>query len=86
MMTLERSLIIPLYRSEEGIPHLFEALEKMQEEKGFEVVFVDDGSPDHSREMLLKMLPGVKWPWKFVSHARNFGSFEAIRTGFANAS
>jgi glycosyltransferase involved in cell wall biosynthesis len=84
---MKRSLIIPIYRSLEGMPRLLHELDLMQQSgEGFEVVFVDDGSPDDSREYVLKHAPRTSWRWKLVCHARNFGSFEAIRTGLAQSS
>ena len=79
-------MIIPLYKNQDNVPALFDVLGKMMGKQVFEVVFVDDGSPDKSREYALAALENTNWPWKLVSHARNFGSFEAIRTGFSNAS
>jgi glycosyltransferase involved in cell wall biosynthesis len=82
---VDNSLIIPLYKSAEGISQLFDVLEEMQEMQKFEIVFVDDGSPDNSRQLVIDKISKVQWECKVICHARNFGSFEAIRTGFAHA-
>jgi glycosyltransferase involved in cell wall biosynthesis len=51
----------------------------------YEVIVVDDGSPDHTGALLDEM--AGQFPWlKVVHHARNRGYGGALRTGFATAS
>ena len=50
-----------------------------------EAIFVIDGSPDDSRELLLAALATSKLRARVVDHSRNFGSFAAIRTGMSLA-
>jgi glycosyltransferase involved in cell wall biosynthesis len=51
----------------------------------YEVIVVDDGSPDHTGELLDEM--ARHFPWlKVVHHERNRGYGGALRTGFATAS
>ena len=82
------SLIVPVYRNEESISDLLVALEQLSSRLGgaFEVVFVVDGSPDRSLELLQKTLPGVGFRSQILSLSRNFGSFAAIRAGLAAGS
>ena len=81
------SVIIPVYKNEESILRLIAALTGMSEalDKQLEVVFVVDGSPDKSFEMLKACLVDIQMPAQLIAHARNFGSFPAIRTGLAAA-
>jgi glycosyltransferase involved in cell wall biosynthesis len=51
-----------------------------------EAVFVIDGSPDRSFELLAEALPGASFAAKLIAHSRNFGSFAAIRTGLCACS
>jgi hypothetical protein len=44
-------------------------------------VFVIDGSPDRSYEILRDALPNQPFPSQLILLARNFGSFAAIRAG-----
>jgi glycosyltransferase involved in cell wall biosynthesis len=79
------SLIVPIYRNEENIQALVVALEDLKSSlRGeLEVVFVIDGSPDQSGELLIHSKH--TFPSKTVFHSRNFGSFAAIRTGMEYA-
>jgi glycosyltransferase involved in cell wall biosynthesis len=51
----------------------------------YEVIVVDDGSPDHTGELLDEMARGLPW-LKIVHHDKNRGYGGALRTGFATAS
>lgn len=51
----------------------------------YEVIVVDDGSPDHTGELLDEM--ALHFPWlKVVHHQKNRGYGGALRTGFETAS
>lgn len=81
------SVIIPVYRNAEFIPELITEFTRVAEviEGRFgmstEFVFVVDASPDNSYELLREALPKASFSSQLILHARNFGSFAAIRTG-----
>jgi len=79
------TIVVPVYRNEGSIPELVTALTAVarQVPDGCEVVFVDDGSPDRSREILESLLPSAGLRSRLVVLSRNFGSFAAIRAGLA---
>jgi glycosyltransferase involved in cell wall biosynthesis len=81
------SLVIPVYKNEENLPRLVAELQKLDEqiEEDLEVVFVVDGSPDRSLELLAGQLPAAGLRSQLVSLSRNFGSFSAIAAGLATA-
>jgi len=80
------SLIIPVYKNEENIPSLLKALSSLNGKiENFEVVFVVDGSPDASYELLLKQLPAQSFASQLIHLSKNFGSFAAIRRGLEEA-
>lgn len=81
------SLVVPVYGNSRSIEALLETIEgiERQVEGGLETIFVIDGSPDDSREQLLVALPERTIVAQVVNHARNFGSFAAIRTGLSKA-
>jgi glycosyltransferase involved in cell wall biosynthesis len=51
---VDLSVVIPVYNEEENLPHLWPELRSVLEplKLAFEVVFVDDGSRDHSPELI----------------------------------
>jgi glycosyltransferase involved in cell wall biosynthesis len=51
----------------------------------YEVIVVDDGSPDHTGELLDEMARSFAW-LKVVHHGKNRGYGGALRTGFETAS
>jgi len=76
-------IVIPVYKNEETIDLLINALSGVRTEirSQLTVVFVIDGSPDRSEQLLRWKLPQANFNSLLVNHSRNFGSFAAIRTG-----
>lgn len=87
-MATRYSLVVPVYRNEETIPDLLDALAGVDQALGggLEVVFVVDGSPDASLARLVDALPRTGLTAKLLEMSRNFGAFAAIRAGLAEAS
>jgi glycosyltransferase involved in cell wall biosynthesis len=81
------SLIIPVYRNEGSIPELLAVLADMNAslDGKLQPVFVVDGSPDGSAELLASLLPAQSFASRLVLLSRNFGSFAAIRVGLQHA-
>lgn len=77
------SLVIPVYRNAENLPRLFSELEQLAARlpAGLEVVFVVDGSPDASLDILRSRLPGWTVRSQLLELSRNVGSFAAIAAG-----
>lgn len=84
---MKYSVIIPVYKNEGSIFRLIEALISMHHslEDEMEVVFVVDGSPDKSFELLKNAIEQINFSAQILVHSRNFGSFSAIRTGLIAA-
>ncbi len=82
-----KSIVIPVYKNEESIPALLKALVAIKEQLNgdIEVVFVVDGSPDRSYEILEKMLPDTGLNAQLLLLSRNFGSLAAVRMGLGAA-
>ena len=80
---MKYSLVVPVYRNEASLPDLMAAVQRFDVAlgPGFEVVFVVDGSPDRSAEVLGTLLETAALDAQLVLLSRNFGSFAAIRTG-----
>jgi dolichol-phosphate mannosyltransferase len=83
------SVVIPIFNEQDSIPELFRRLEglrqKIREEANVEFIFVNDGSGDHSYEMLAR-LAEQNTHLKIISFSRNFGHQIAITAGIDYAS
>jgi glycosyltransferase involved in cell wall biosynthesis len=81
------TVVVPVYGNEATLPRVIERLRDLDTRLGggIEGVFVVDGSPDDSIQVLRDLLPSVDLPTQLVAHSRNFGSFAAIRTGMSVA-
>jgi len=81
------AIITPVYGNEGSLPTLVEQLGNViatlreHHNTPAKAVFVVDGSPDRSEAVLRELLPRCGYEAMLVTHARNFGSFAAIRTG-----
>ena len=81
------TLIVPCYNEIDGLPQLMRRLTAMHESgqmSGWEILFVNDGSKDGTREALDVIAKGHDWI-RVVHHPSNKGLGAAVRTGFANA-
>jgi glycosyltransferase involved in cell wall biosynthesis len=76
-------LVVPVFNNAASIGELVAAIERIASrvEGELETVFVIDGSPDNSQELLLSALGERGARARVVEHSRNFGAFSAIRTG-----
>ena len=76
------SLIIPVYNVEQYLPKCLESI-AAQTLKGFEVILVDDGSTDHSLEILRGF--ARRFPNTCVIHQENGGVSKARNAGIQAA-
>lgn len=79
-------MIIPLYRSEDTVERLVSRLEALNPQRPWEVIFVDDGSPDQTYEAIKKRLRYSPLKATLIRHTRNFGEHQAVLTGYRHAS
>lgn len=79
---LALSLVIPVYRSEPCIPALIARLEQLVIQELWEVIFIDDGSPDRSYAVLMEQLLHSSLPAVVIRHTRNFGEHQAVLSGY----
>ncbi len=83
------SVVVPCFDEEEALPDLFPRLERLRDlcaRRGLhvEVLFVDDGSRDGTRD-LLRGFASRGRDRRVLVHARNRGFGAAMRTGFSAA-
>jgi glycosyltransferase involved in cell wall biosynthesis len=79
------SIVIPLYRSAESIERVVTELAALPVAGGLEIVLVNDGSPDHTLQVCLRILETCPVPVTVVNLARNFGEHNAVLTGLRHA-
>ena len=83
---MDITIIIPLLNEEESLPELHawivRVLEKAQ--LSFEVIFVDDGSTDHSWR-IIEQLSDQHSSTQGIRFSRNFGKSQALHAGFTQA-
>jgi glycosyltransferase involved in cell wall biosynthesis len=85
-ISLDISVVIPLFNEEESIPRLVETLTATLDDYGrpYEVIIVDDGSRDRSFA-LLKELAQRDPRFTVIRLRRNFGQTAAFAAGFKQA-
>jgi len=78
----EVSIVIPVFNEEENLPVLYSRLRDVMDRANieFEIVFVDDGSRDQSRQKLTELEEADK-RIVVIELARNFGHQVAITAG-----
>ncbi len=83
------SVVIPVYYNESTLETLHERLcsleERLAAKARIEIVFVDDGSKDRSREILEQLARRDPARVRVIFLSRNFGSFNAILAGLHHA-
>lgn len=81
-MSDKLSAVIACYRDGQAVPFMYERLTKTFREIGvdYEIIFVNDASPDNAREVLAGLAAADKHV-VVISHSRNFGSQSAFTSG-----
>ena len=81
------SAIVACYRDEMAIPVMARRLASTFDSLSldYEIIFVNDGSPDNS-QLVLERLAAADRRIKVITHSRNFGSQSAFTSGMARAS
>ncbi len=80
---LNISLVIPLFNEAESLPELHDWIVKVMKYNGYsyEIIFIDDGSKDHSWEVILKLQAQNKNVRGF-KFRRNYGKSAGLNVGF----
>lgn len=79
------SVIIPVFNEEEIVAKTYEVLEEKLKNVEHELIFVNDGSKDRTREIVEGLLPSNPNN-KIVNFSRNFGHQAAFSAGLDKAS
>lgn len=81
------SIIVPCYNEEEGLELFYLELKKVISKivnYDFEVIFVDDGSIDKTKEKIFD-LSKIDSNIKYITFSRNFGKEAAMLSGLKNS-
>lgn len=76
---IRATVIIPAYNEQDALPHVLEQVLAVLD-NSFEVIVVDDGSQDETRNIALS------FPCRVIAHEINQGKGAAMRTGIQHAS
>ena len=81
------SIVIPLLNEDESLNELYHWIAQVMQSNRFsyEILFIDDGSTDHSWEVITQLSqkdPNVKG----IRFLKNFGKSQALHAGFARTS
>ena len=80
---VELSVVVPVYGCAGCLPHLCERLAQTLNDIHYELVLVDDRSPDGAWEVLVEL--AADHPIRGIRLSRNFGQHAAITAGLAEA-
>jgi dolichol-phosphate mannosyltransferase len=87
---VDYSIVVPVYCNAGELKKLHSALltdvVQKNPEKSYEIIFVDDGSPDGSLLELLQIKEEDSAHVKIIKFSRNFGQVPAIKAGYKLAS
>jgi undecaprenyl-phosphate 4-deoxy-4-formamido-L-arabinose transferase len=81
----ELSLVIPLYRSSECVSALITRLDSLTLPCTWELILVDDGSPDDTVLRAQQCLQNSTLQGLVIRHARNYGEHAAVLTGYRHS-
>lgn len=82
---IELSFVIPVYNGSRSIGPLVERIHEACQGRSFEVVLVNDSSPDNSEEVCRQIADEHPGTVTFVHLARNFGEHSAVLCGLNHA-
>jgi len=84
---MDISVIIPLYNEDESLPELYKWIKRVMEENQFtyEILFVNDGSTDHSWDIICQLHDENPTCVKGIKFRRNYGKSPALFCGFRKA-
>jgi glycosyltransferase involved in cell wall biosynthesis len=83
---MDISIIVPLYNEEDSLPKLYDWIKRVMDENKytFEVIFVNDGSTDHSWDVI-ELLQKTSKEIRGIKFRHNYGKSPALYCGFRAA-
>ena len=84
VMKQKLSVIVPCYNEEKNISKFYNKLKEDLKDIDLELIFVNDGSKDKTKEELDKILKHKEFKIKVIHFSRNFGKESAMLAGLEN--
>ncbi len=78
---MDLSFVIPVFNEEKSLQKLYSEILKYTADYSYEIIFVNDGSSDNSRDKL-KSIQELDDNIKVINFRTNFGKSAALQTGF----
>lgn len=84
---MDVSMVVPCYNEESNVAAFYEAVRSVWglESVSYEIIFVNDGSSDHTKEQLCSLYEKEEGNFTIVNFSRNFGKEAAILAGMKHA-
>lgn len=79
------SFVVPLYNTGAGLGKLLDAFRGLNVEGGYELVLVNDASPDGTGDKVPEAIRDLPYAVTFVDLAKNFGEHAAVLEGYRHA-
>jgi len=83
-ISIELSVVVPVYNEEKNIEMLFNRIKENIPVSNWELIFVNDGSADNTLPLVIGLSHQYKQV-KYIDFSRNFGHQHAISAGIENA-
>ena len=84
--SINLSIIIPVYNEEQYLSALLVDFKKYFNEENVEIIFINDGSNDQSKEILEDLKKrSYKFKFKLINLEKNLGKGNAVREGLKNS-
>jgi glycosyltransferase involved in cell wall biosynthesis len=79
--SISLSIVIPVYNGALTIGKTVDAIAKLDIPDPLEIILVNDGSADNSRDVCKQLVQSSPLPVTFIDHARNYGEHNAVMSG-----
>lgn len=76
------SFVVPLYNTGNSLGKLLDAFRGLSIDGGYELILVNDASPDGTGDRVPALIADMPVPVTFVDMAKNFGEHAAVMEGF----
>ena len=83
---MKLSIVVPCYNEENNVARLLEEIKKTFFEIDYEVIFINDGSSDNTKNVLKELYNENKDIVQVITFSRNFGKEAAMYAGLTESS